>query len=113
MSSTTAISLETGAIVVDEDVYATIRRPEGVGTRHDLKSSDVIAALGISRKEWGEILVRCLPLALRVQVTWLTYAGKRTPDIRTSRAGIPPRWQGNFMEAKEFREEGPGSGFAS
>jgi hypothetical protein len=43
--------------VPDEDIYATVKRPRGVGWRNELKSDHVIQALGISRKEWGEILV--------------------------------------------------------
>jgi hypothetical protein len=52
-----AISLETGAIIVDEDVYATIKRPKGGGTRNELKKSHLVRALGISEKEWQTMLV--------------------------------------------------------
>jgi hypothetical protein len=55
-----AISLETGEVVIDDDVYATIKRPEGQGNRNELKKSHVMEALGISPKEYEQILVRCL-----------------------------------------------------
>jgi hypothetical protein len=52
-----AISLETGAIIVDDDVYAKVKRPKGGGTRNELKKSHLVRALGISEKEWEKILV--------------------------------------------------------
>jgi hypothetical protein len=55
-----AISLETGAVVIDEDVYATVKRPEGQGKRNELKKSHVMEALGISPKEYEQMLVRRL-----------------------------------------------------
>jgi hypothetical protein len=52
-----AISLDTGAVIVDEDVYASVVRPAGGGTRNELKKTHLIEALGISDKEWRQILV--------------------------------------------------------
>jgi hypothetical protein len=71
-----AISLETGAVIVDEDVYATIKRPAGGGTRNELKKSHLIEALGISDKEWRQILVySTTPSFMRHR--------KLTPSIRS------------------------------
>jgi hypothetical protein len=63
--------------VPDEDIYATVKRPRGVGWRNKLKSQHVIRALGISPKEWGEILVLSKSLSSEVlsRMLFLTGAG--------------------------------------
>jgi hypothetical protein len=52
-----AISLETGAIIVNPDIYATVRRPNGSGDRHELNKRHLVRALGISQREWEDMIV--------------------------------------------------------
>jgi hypothetical protein len=58
LESMAAISLETGAIIDNEDVYATVERPQGSGQRNELKKRHLISALGISQREWQDMIVR-------------------------------------------------------
>jgi hypothetical protein len=64
-----AISLENGEIVLDEDMYATVKLPKGVGRRNEIKPHHVKRALGISRKEWGEIVVLSKSLSMTFRDT--------------------------------------------
>jgi hypothetical protein len=43
--------------VEDEDQYATVKRPKGSGSRNEIKKRHLIGALGISQKEWADIVV--------------------------------------------------------
>jgi hypothetical protein len=96
-----AISNETGEVVEDEDVYATIARPRGSGSRNELCKRHLVAALGISKKEWQDIIVGLIaPLSYAFGT--LTSIDQHTPHLLPVRIGNPPRWQSNGLEAKEL-----------
>jgi hypothetical protein len=57
-----AISNHTGEVVEDEDVYATVARPRGSGSRNELCRRHLVAALGMSKREWQDIIVGLIAL---------------------------------------------------
>jgi hypothetical protein len=98
-----AISQQTGELVEDKDVFATVARPRGSGSRNELCRRHLVAALGISKREWQDIIVGLIA-PLSHDFGTLTAIDQHTAHLLPVRAGNPARWQGNGLETQKLRE---------